>query len=154
MLFLPLPGEPTLSTVATILAHQGTTICAPRCDLQTRHMWPVAPDRSELGTTDFRELFSCGPSLRQPPPGWRTVPIEMLDLVLVPGLAFDRSAHRLGRGGGFYDRFLATPGLRAFKVGIAIDEQLIDKVPMESHDVPLDAVVTDSSVFPLSLFSL
>lgn len=66
------------------------------------------------------------------------------DLILVPGLAFDRSGGRLGRGRGFYDRFLS--GISGFRVGVSFDSQLVDSVPVEAHDMRMDAVVTPSGV--------
>lgn len=68
---------------------------------------------------------------------------EQIDLILVPGLAFSKDRHRLGRGGGFFDRLLAGPASRAFKLGICFALQLVDEIPTEPHDVVLDAVVTD-----------
>ncbi len=67
-----------------------------------------------------------------------------IDLVLVPGVAFDRRGRRLGMGGGYYDRFL-TP-LRATRVGLTYDELLLDEIPAESHDVRMDAVVAPAGV--------
>lgn len=64
------------------------------------------------------------------------------DTILVPGLAFDRRGGRLGRGGGFYDRFLER-WPNAFRVGVAFSSQLIESVPCEAHDVRVDAVVTE-----------
>jgi len=64
-------------------------------------------------------------------------------LVFVPGLAFTREGQRLGRGGGFYDRFLTGRGANAIKIGICFEFQIVDFVPLELHDVVLDAVVTD-----------
>jgi 5-formyltetrahydrofolate cyclo-ligase len=69
-----------------------------------------------------------------------------IDVVLVPGIAFDRGGGRLGRGRGHYDRFLAALPRRSFLVGLAFDCQLTDSVPMEPHDVFLDAAVTESAV--------
>ncbi|MEI6338074.1 MAG: 5-formyltetrahydrofolate cyclo-ligase [Verrucomicrobiota bacterium] len=64
------------------------------------------------------------------------------DLVLVPGLAFDARGFRLGRGGGFYDRWLgANPGVRT--LGLCFACQLVEKIPVESHDVRVDAVLTE-----------
>lgn len=63
--------------------------------------------------------------------------------ILVPGLAFDRAGRRLGRGAGFYDRLLADPALRARRVGVAFAAQIVDEVPVEAHDMPLDAIVTE-----------
>jgi 5-formyltetrahydrofolate cyclo-ligase len=65
------------------------------------------------------------------------------DLVLVPGLAFSRDGHRLGRGGGFYDRLLAGRARDAAKIGVGFASQLREDVPRAEHDVILDAVVTD-----------
>ena len=66
------------------------------------------------------------------------------DLVLVPGLAFSRAGHRLGRGGGFYDRLLAGRAKNARKLGICFASQLLESVPIEEHDAVLDAVISDA----------
>jgi 5-formyltetrahydrofolate cyclo-ligase len=63
-----------------------------------------------------------------------------IDLVLVPGLAFTVDGDRLGQGGGHYDRFLA--GCRATAVGVCFAEQLVDRLPLQAHDVRLSRVVT------------
>lgn len=73
----------------------------------------------------------------------RPVPPESLAAVLVPGLAFSRDGHRIGYGGGFYDRFLATLPAETLTIGIAFDEQLVERVPIDPWDVPLTHVVTD-----------
>ena len=65
------------------------------------------------------------------------------DLILVPGLAFSRDGHRLGRGGGFFDRFLAGRGAGAFKIGVCFAFQLLDALPTEPHDVIVNTVMTD-----------
>ena len=69
---------------------------------------------------------------------------RLLDVVVVPGLAFTADGRRLGQGGGHYDRFL--PRLRAgcVTIGAAFAEQLVDDLPTEPHDVRLDLVVTDA----------
>ncbi len=69
---------------------------------------------------------------------------ETIDLILVPGLAFSGDRHRLGRGGGFFDRLLSGRAANAFKLGICFSFQILEKVPVEGHDVVMDAVVTDS----------
>ena len=65
------------------------------------------------------------------------------DLVLVPGLAFSRERHRLGRGGGFYDRLLAGRASSAYKLGVCFRVQLCDTIPADPHDVAVNDVVTD-----------
>lgn len=68
-----------------------------------------------------------------------------IDLIVIPGVAFDRKGNRLGQGKGYYDRLLKET--RGFKVGLAFDEQLADELPVEDHDVPLDLLLTDSHSF-------
>lgn len=69
-----------------------------------------------------------------------------LDVILVPCLAYDRRGYRMGKGGGFYDRFLSRDGLRATSVGLAFSEQVFDRLPNCPHDMPVDLLVTESGV--------
>ncbi len=66
-----------------------------------------------------------------------------IEVVIVPGLAFDKSRNRLGRGAGYYDRFLSTLPSDTATIGLAFDFQLTDRLPIEEHDVPLTAVIAD-----------
>ena len=76
------------------------------------------------------------------------VPVDPdeIDVVIIPGLAFDRRARRLGYGGAYYDRYLPRLATHALKVGIGFHQQLIRAVPSDRHDVRLDVVVTDREV--------
>ena len=65
-----------------------------------------------------------------------------IDLVLVPGIAFTREGARIGRGAGFFDRFLVHRAARAIKIGIAFSFQIVESFPLERHDVKLDLVVS------------
>ena len=69
---------------------------------------------------------------------------DKLDLVIVPGVAFDREMNRLGRGKGFYDRLLTETS--AVKIGIGYDFQLVDLLPSEPHDIKMDIIVTPSNI--------
>lgn len=85
--------------------------------------------------------------LREPRPGWRrSVSPDQLDAVLVPGVAFDRRGQRLGYGGGHFDRLLARVRPGTVVVGVAFGAQVVDHVPTEAHDIPVDVVVTESVV--------
>lgn len=77
-----------------------------------------------------------------------TVPIDpsTIDLVVVPGVAFTVGGQRLGQGGGWYDRFLSQLRNDATAVGVCFEPQLVDALPVESHDVVLDLVVTEAGV--------
>ena len=71
--------------------------------------------------------------------------VESIDLIVVPGMAFDNQCHRLGRGKGYYDRFLSDERLKnAYKIGVCFSCQLLDKVPTDENDVKMDEVITPS----------
>ena len=72
-----------------------------------------------------------------------TTPIEPseIDLMIVPGVAFTRDGARLGRGKGFYDKYLASEGFRAYTIGVCYPCQVLDELPTEPHDRTLDRVV-------------
>lgn len=77
-------------------------------------------------------------------PGRRiAVDPEEVDVVVAPGLAFDREGNRLGYGGGYYDRYLARMGHRALRVGVGFSLQLVDRIPVEPGDERVDIVVTN-----------
>jgi 5-formyltetrahydrofolate cyclo-ligase len=69
---------------------------------------------------------------------------EGIDLIVVPGLAFTRDGRRLGRGGGYYDRYLASLPAEVMKLGVCFHCQLVDSLPLESHDQRVHAVVTEN----------
>jgi 5-formyltetrahydrofolate cyclo-ligase len=69
---------------------------------------------------------------------------EEADLILIPGLAFDRSGVRLGRGGGFYDRLLA--GFHGVRVGVCFEELVFERIPAEVHDMTMDFLMTPGGI--------
>ena len=70
--------------------------------------------------------------------------------VLVPGLAFDRRGHRLGRGAGVYDRFLGTLPATTWRIGLVAASRLVDALPTEGHDAPMHAIVTEDGCLRIS----
>ena len=102
---------------------------------------------------DLRLLRYTGPASLQkgafgiwePKPDGEEAEAGEIDLIIVPGVAFDAQCHRLGRGRGFYDRLLSS--LHAPKIGICFDFQLVPSVPVESFDHPMDHVVTETKVY-------
>ena len=84
-----------------------------------------------------------GAFLIEEPAGEDFTDYAAIDLIVVPGVAFDRHGHRLGRGGGFYDRFLSHPALHhTCKVGICFPCQVVDSIPTEPHDLPVSQVIS------------
>lgn len=84
------------------------------------------------------------------PQGGNLVPLKMLDLVVVPGVVFDYSGHRLGYGQGYYDRALHFCGASCKKVGIAYEFQVTDRLPTFEHDQLLDVLVTEKRIITFS----
>ncbi len=137
LLFMPLPGEVDVRPLGHQALQAGACVCLTRADWSTKRLAPVPVDSLESG------LMAGRYGILEPPAGTREIPISNLDLVLVPGLAFDTAGHRLGRGAGFYDRFLADPNLRAVTCGVGFEAQLLDNVPIDQWDIPLQAVATE-----------
>lgn len=71
---------------------------------------------------------------------------EDIDLIVVPGIAFDILKNRIGYGAGYYDRFLKTTREDCLKVGVAFELQILDKINTQEHDVPLNAIITEKRV--------
>ncbi|QYY35143.1 5-formyltetrahydrofolate cyclo-ligase [Ruficoccus sp. ZRK36] len=110
----------------------------------------LIPRSHEGGTMTWHQLYEWEAlepgmyGILEPPPQSPEVDPPCPDLILVPGLAFDREGRRLGHGGGYYDRFLAHTG--GAKVALAYDWQVFDHIPHQGHDVHMDAIVTDQQV--------
>ena len=99
----------------------------------------------QCGLEELVELEMFGRKMRVPGQGKSIV---NPDIIIVPGLAFDESGNRLGRGGGFYDAYLRS--FHGTKIGICKQMQLVDELPVEDHDVKVDFVVTDQQVIEVT----
>jgi len=78
------------------------------------------------------------------PLGQEEIALEQMDMILVPGLAFtEQTGARLGRGGGFYDRLLSRPEVRAELIGVAFHLQLLPVIPVEKHDLHVPEIITE-----------
>jgi 5-formyltetrahydrofolate cyclo-ligase len=88
------------------------------------------------------EILTGKFGISEPHPDCEEIPLNQFDLVLVPGMAFDASGNRLGRGRGFYDRILSAAS--GIKCGVAYDFQLLEKIPVEPHDARVNFIFTPS----------
>lgn len=138
--FLPIAGEVDLSGLLDRCLGNSIRVALPAINWTTREMWPAAVTNLASDVEVTRH------GIREPRTN-SVVLVEELDVVLVPGLAFDREGGRLGRGAGFYDRFLSSPGLRATRIGVGFEWQMVDRVPCEGHDVMMEVVVTEAGVW-------
>ena len=71
-------------------------------------------------------------------------PLDEIDLSIIPGVAFDKKNHRLGRGAGYYDRFLSSLPRKIPSIGLAFDFQIVASFPLQEHDVPVSRVITNA----------
>lgn len=141
LIYLGDETEPSVDRLADCQS-EGRAIAAPRINWDTGAMRAVvltgSPGRA--GVTEVRRH-----GIREPVEGPEIAPGD-LDLVLMPGIAFDRSGGRLGRGGGFYDRFLARLSPTTTTIGICFGCQVVDRIPREDHDAGVDMLVTERGV--------
>ena len=140
--FLPMPGEVDSGPIVIRAYREGRQVAIPRIEGEEITFYRYEGRTRELIPNQFCIL--------EPDPQWISIDPLALDagplLVLCPGLGFDRGLHRIGRGKGYYDRFLAR--LRAARlpfraVGLAFAEQLEPEVPVGPHDQLLDGLITD-----------
>jgi len=141
LMYVPIVGEPDLRPVARACAEAGKRVCLPRVAWEDRSLWPAVVESLDEGLVESRH------GIMEPHPDAELVEPERIDLILVPGLGFDPQGGRLGRGAGFYDRFLSQPGRRSLAWGVGFGCQMIDRVPREPHDAVLDAIVTEDGLF-------
>jgi 5-formyltetrahydrofolate cyclo-ligase len=97
---------------------------------------------------DFAKDLKPGQNgILQPDPGkCRTVPIDCIDIAIIPGIAFDEKGGRIGSGDGYYDRLIPHLPVTTRKVALALDHQIIPQVPIESHDKHVDIIITDKRI--------
>ncbi len=134
--YMPMASEVDIRPLLGALLGRGVGVCLPRVEWGSQRMVPVP-----IGDLE-RDLGPSERGVRQPRAAIAPVSAESVQVVVVPGLAFDGEGGRLGRGGGFYDRWLGdrADGVRA--LGVAFACQVVGRVPMGSHDRRVDAVVT------------
>jgi 5-formyltetrahydrofolate cyclo-ligase len=128
--FIPFGSEIDIWPVVKELKENGTTIVCPKTLKGRALEHLVLNDPSDLESGKFGTQHPSGSEVYS----------GQIDLILVPGLAFDARGGRLGYGAGYYDTFLAEHP-DAFKAGICFRGQLVDEVPMEEHDVFLDQII-------------
>jgi 5-formyltetrahydrofolate cyclo-ligase len=134
LFFAPLPTEVDLWPLLEESFAAGKIVALPRFD-------PASQSYIACRVGSLRdEIISGQFSIREPHQNCVEIPSRGIDLVLVPGIAFDLQGRRLGRGKGFYDRLLAE--IRGVKCGIAFDEQIVEKIQVEPHDIRMDFILT------------
>ena len=121
----------------------GKTVSVPLSQPQQAQMEAV------VITDSIHDLFPGYLGIPEPRPPLaqnRVLLPVAIEVAIIPGVVFDRCGHRLGYGMGFYDRFLAQAAPQAIRIGLAFSCQLVDRIPAQPHDVPMDMVLTEQEV--------
>ncbi len=139
MAYLPIPGELNFMPLMQSWIDESRIVCTPIVDWETKTM--KAGLLSGLGNDDLvqdqygiRKPTKCIP-----------VPHDTIESIIVPGVAFTKNGIRLGRGGGYYDKFLAAYSPPII-LGVCFNEQIVDSLPAEEHDVRMTAVITPTQI--------
>lgn len=128
------PEVETRAIIAS-LWQQGKRVAVPKSEPKARAM-----QFYEL--TSFTQLETVYLHIEEPiPTVCNPVAKHEIDTIIVPGVVFNQAGYRIGFGGGYYDRYL--PGMEATKIALAFDEQILDQIPTDAHDIPVDYIVTD-----------
>jgi 5-formyltetrahydrofolate cyclo-ligase len=131
LLYSALPDEVPTQTLLDKLTAQGKTVLLPKVvsdeDMELRHY----TGKADLQQGAFGIMEPCGKVFTD---------YDSIDVAIVPGMAFDQQGHRLGRGKGYYDRFLAKIP-KVYKIGLCFSWQLVDEVPCDEHDIIMDEII-------------
>src|SRR5688572_9714743 len=140
MLYLSTPTEVDTASLALKCWQQNKSVVVPKVSWDQRRMLPV-----EISSLKDQMTTTGGAGVREPVSG-KPIPLDLIDLVVVPGLGFTPKGYRIGRGMGFYDRFLAQPEFVGVSCGLAFEAQVVAEIPVLDHDMPLSMLVTDRGI--------
>jgi len=145
--YASLPTEISLDPLINHALQNNKTVCIPAVEWDKKTMHPV-----QIRSLD-KDLQIGRYGLRSPSSRCTLIPDAQIPLALIPGLGFDPSGRRLGRGAGFYDRWIELR-LRLTEpltlVGVCFDEQIVERVPTDPHDQIMDLVQTPTTQYERS----
>lgn len=139
-LYAPIRGEVPTRDILTAALADGKTVCYPLSHVHGRIL-------SFRAITSESELEPGRLGVREPTSASELIPVDRIDLFVVPGLGFTENGKRLGRGGGYYDATLKAASQRSRRVGLAFAEQVVVDIPTNQDDVDMDLVVTEKESF-------
>ncbi len=139
MIYLSMPHEVDTTQIALHCWSNMKRVLAPKVAWEQRRLLPI--EINSL-TSDVHHGQQGIPEAVEGLP----FPVADIDLVIVPGLGFDVRGNRLGRGLGFYDRFLCHRDFAGVACGLALEDQVVPEIPADERDVPMHMLVTDQSV--------
>ena len=138
MLYISCPGEVSSRNIITYCLDYRKIIVLPAFDPQKFRIRLFKIDNIE------KDLKPGSRGMLEPDTArCKSVPVECLDIAIIPGIAFDEKGGRIGSGEGYYDRFIPKLPITTRKVSIAFEDQIIPQAPMESHDKHVDIIITN-----------
>ena len=142
-------NEPSTLALIDSLLKSGRKVCLPLCtDLDEEGHRTGAFDAMEARViTSFDDLTAGAYGIPEPKADTELVPAEEIDIIILPCVSCDRQCRRIGHGAGYYDKYLKTVRKDCFTMALCYEEALADELPVEEHDVPVDAVVTEKTVY-------
>lgn len=135
-IYIAMPDEMSLE----FLIGSGKQVYLPR--------FVEASGKYEMALLENENQLEAGKyGIKEPGKKCRASCKDEIGLWFIPGMAFDKQGHRLGRGAGFYDRILAGEG--GIKAGVCSSERVLEGIPLEEHDVRMDFVLTDKEIIQI-----
>lgn len=138
--YMPYGNEVDVLSFNQWVLNEGKNLCIPRVTDS------INMDAVKVNTID-KGLVSGHFGIPEPVISLPSVNTDEIDVVLVPGLAFDRHGNRLGHGKGYYDRFLGKCGDKVFTIAIAYSFQVFDSIPYAPHDIKIKAIITEEGYY-------
>jgi 5-formyltetrahydrofolate cyclo-ligase len=137
--YYPFRSEIDTRIIIRDAANRGKKIALPRVGREGLELFYIKNLEEDLGPGSYDIMEPVPSRCKKAEP-------SHIDLVIVPGVGFDRKHNRLGYGGGFYDRLLASIPVGAPRIALAFDLQVIDEVPVSEHDLKIDILITESQI--------
>lgn len=136
LVYVSFNGEVETHRFIKYALKDGKNICIPKVLSKEDGMKAIKID-------SFDELKKGAYGILEPKNLTKKIEEKDIELILIPGVAFDKNGGRIGYGGGFYDKFLKKVRKDTFKIALAYDFQILDEVPLEEHDVKIDGIITN-----------
>ncbi len=141
LLYIHRKGEINTENIIKRCLKQNKLVSLPSFDVENYGMKLMKVD--DQGS----DMISGNRGVLEPDPSrCKELPADCIDIAIVPGVAFDEKGGRIGSGDGYYDRFIPNLPVTTRKVALVLEDQMVQQVPMESHDKHVDIIITDKRI--------
>jgi 5-formyltetrahydrofolate cyclo-ligase len=141
LLYLNRAGEINTDSIIKRCLKQNMVVGLPAFDTQKHTMKLMKLDNPDTN------LIPGPRDILEPDPGkCKVLPVDCIDIAIIPGVAFDEKGGRIGSGEGYYDRFIPNLPITTRKVALILEDQMVQQIPMESHDKHVDIIISDTRI--------